>query len=265
MTRLRYSFVRAWVMSRLFLGLALLAALTARASGANRYDLSDYVAHVPQQKDTAEFLNLFNDAGEKRTDLVQEVEPLAKSIRIVEVPYEPNSVGYDTRYVVPGKKVLQGDFDVPPWSFVVPKPGRLMPVHMTEGSTARYAFSARVYDDLGTPVGKARVSGSIHFLGFGGIVVPFGNCAASCPVLERTETIRFKTSEGVRRIERHFFTTYLPRFGPGLIVRDVKFFLGTGQTGEVPQANWGLVQGFFDGHTVTELGPEPPLPPRVRR
>lgn len=167
----------------------LLVTLAASVQAAEKTDLSSFFAPGDQVGD---FKVWRSDADGTRLDELLEIQFHKKRIYYLERRTEDGIETLSISGLIPGKWVLEAGAMVEDLEIDVAKPIKILPLRIVAGKPHKYRGGGKVYY-LGERVGKAKLTGSVTFVGIGPVVTPFWSVTDAASFTETSSlTIKIK-------------------------------------------------------------------------
>jgi hypothetical protein len=175
----------------------LLLALAANVGAAEKTDLSEFFAPGGAPGD---FKVWRSDADGTRLDELLDVQYAKKRVYYLARRTEDGVETLSISGLIPGKWLLEGSAMIEELEIDVAKPVKVLPLRVVIGKPHKYRGGGKVYY-LGERVGKAKLTGSITFTGFGPVVTPYWNVSDAASFVESSAlTIKIKGG-GELRVE----------------------------------------------------------------
>lgn len=147
----------------------LLVALAASVQAAEKTDLSGFFAPGGEPGD---FKIWRSDADGTRLDELLEIQYDKKRIYYLERSTEDGLETLSISGLIPGKWLLEAGAMVEDLEIDVAKPVKILPLRIVAGKPRKYRGGGKVYY-LGERVGKAKIRGSVTFVGIGPVTTPY--------------------------------------------------------------------------------------------
>lgn len=215
----------------------------ASAQAAEKTDLSEYF--VPGGT-VGDYVVWRSDADATRSDELLEIYSRKNRIMYVSQSFEDGLSVVNESGQIPGKWLVEGGAIAEGLEIYVAKPFKRLRMQVVPGKVYRYSGSGRVFY-LGQRIGKAKVKGTITFVGFGLVESPVWSSSDAATFVE-SSTITTKIKGGGTLVNESLTRWSTDReLGPFFSVEESRAYENGALVETVGPTTWWLEYGEFGG------------------